>query len=85
MLPQPWRHEPRGDGEVFVVPPGHVAAERFRGGNIADRGHWRELPGRRVASGGLRWLHGHRHDRLYAVFAEGGLFFTGGAESPSLP
>jgi hypothetical protein len=43
------------------------------------------MPGSRVASGGLHWLHGHRHHQLYAVFVEEGLFFTGRAESTPLP
>ena len=85
MLPQPVGDKPRGNREVFVVPAGYVAAEGLRGGEVAGRGHRRELPGRRVASGGLRWLHGHRRHRLYAVFAEEGLFFTGRADSPLLP
>ena len=85
VLPQPWRHEPRGHGEVLIVPAGHVAAEALRGGEVAGRGDGRTMPRRRVASGGLRWLHGHRHHRLYAVFAEEGLFFTGRAESLPLP
>ena len=59
VLPQPRWHEQRGDGEVFVVPCGHGAAEPAGGLRIGRIGHIREFPGGWIAAGGGRQDVGH--------------------------